>query len=105
LSVGDGTEKERAGTEGAEAGGTEAWGVIIRSTEVGLNAGGFIFFAVESIKTDAKPTVTSGNPMPKSALPGKLERDEATSVPRDPVVNDLVFKTNFGEMTRRTRLV
>jgi hypothetical protein len=42
--------------------------------------------------------------MPRSALPGKLEWDGAMSVPRDPAVNDLVFKTIFGETARRTRL-
>jgi hypothetical protein len=45
------------------------------------------------------------NPMPRSALRGKLKWDGVMSVPCDPAVNDLAFKTSFGETVHRTRLI
>ena len=105
LSVGDGTKNGGAEAGGAETGRAETWGATIRSNGAGLNAGGFFFFALERIKKDPRPMVTTSNPMPRSFLPGELESDGIMSVPRDPAVNDLVVKTSFGETARRTHLV
>jgi hypothetical protein len=104
FGVGEGIEKGWAETESVETGVTVARGGTIRSNVAGPSAGGVSFFALESIKKDPRPTTAASNPMPKSTLPGELEWDGATSVPRDPAVNDLVFKTSFGEIARRTGL-